>query len=133
MKQITLFLILYLSLGHFSVAFGQANWNSHYEDKNVKIEYKLMDCTDKPNDTDFKFYQIRLENKTKREINVQYNIGDTSEENFKSFILKSSEVKLGSCDDMGSGLLQFLDNNKKTTGKSISKTLLISNIKTYEL
>lgn len=92
-----------------------------------------MDCTDKPNDTDFKFYQIRLENKTKREINVQYNIGDTSEENFKSFILKSSEVKLGSCDDMGSGLLQFLDNNKKTTGKSISKTLLISNIKTYEL
>lgn len=134
MRKIIFFLILYLSLGHFSLAYSQAKWNSHYEDKNVKIEYQLADCIDRANDTDFKFYLIRLENKTNHQINVQYYIGESvTEENYKSFVLKPSEVKTGNCNEMGSGLLQFLENNKKSSGKNVKTIVLISNIKTYEL
>jgi hypothetical protein len=141
MRCISITLLLYLLMVNFNLAFSQAKWSPHYEDKNVKIEYKLADCNDRTNDLNFSYYVLRIENKTKSKINVQFEtvkqtgplLKEIKEENRNSFILKPSEVREGNCTSTQKELRQFVRNNKEVNNKSKDKELVILNIKTYEL
>lgn len=142
MKQIlkiTLFLLLYSSLGLLNSALAQSSWKTHFEDGKVKIEYRIADCSDRVNDTDFSYYVMRFVNKTKSQLNVQFDTSkkvdstDVEIENFNSFILKPSEIREGNCNSKEREVRFFAKNSKDIKNISDEKPLLILNIKTYEL
>lgn len=139
MKKTTITLIFYLLLAHFNVALGQNKWLTHSENEQVKIEYRIADCKDRVNDTDFSFYVLRFKNKTKKQLNVQFDnvkkLGESNvrDENFYSFILKPSEIREGNCNSQEKELRQFFKENKDSKEISMEKPLLILNVKTYEM
>ena len=140
MRCISSTLLLFLLMVNFNLAFSQAKWSPHFEDKNVKIEYRLAECNDKANDVNFSYYLLRFENKTKSEINVQFESNKLKNalqklkvEDYNSFTLKPSEVREGNCNTREKELKQFVRNNKELKNKAADKELVILNIRTYEL
>lgn len=137
-SKITINVCFYVLLCFFNSACGQVSWKTHFEDKNVKIQYRLSNCKDKINDTDFSFYVFRFENKTKSKVNVQFDtsqknsIEKLQDENYNSFILNSLQVREGDCNSIEKELKQFARNNLDDN-KTDEFQLIILNIKTYEL
>ena len=127
-------LMAWLLLGYFSVA-AQAHWASSYEDKQVKIEYLLADCNDSQNGFSFQYYFLRIKNKTNRQVNVQYllgnpGVGASEDEMTANLILKPNEILTGDCTTEGN--LKFFSKDNKSD-KSKSTLFSISKIKTYAL
>lgn len=140
MKQITLSFLLYLLFGLFNTAYGQTGWKTHFENEKVKIEYRIADCNDKANDINFSYYVLRFENKTKSQLNLQFESGlaknplnqNLRVEDYNSLILKPSEIKEGNCQSQEKELRQFFKDNKAIDRKSSENLIVILNVKTYE-
>jgi hypothetical protein len=141
MKQITCMVFFLLLLGQLNCAYGQAKWTTHFENEKVKISYRLADCNDRANDVNFSYYVLLFENKTKKQLNIQFETKDpknlldqnVKSEDYNSFILKPSETREGDCNSSAKELRQFYRNNKDLSETAKDKSLLILNVKTYEL
>lgn len=137
-SKITINVGLYVLLCFFNSAFSQVSWKTHFEDKSVKIQYRLAECKDKINDVDFSFYVVRFENKTKSKLNVQFDSAkknsneELQNENYHSFILNPLQVREGKCNSMEKELKQFAKNNLDSNNTNEFQLILL-NIKTYEL
>ncbi|PVW16423.1 hypothetical protein [Marixanthomonas spongiae] len=129
--------LLVLSMALISYgSYSQDSWKSYYEDSKVKIEYQLADCNDAANGFNFKYYLLRVANKTQESLVVQYVLEpskhvSTTAEHSNRFILAPSEVRKGNCTAKNKSLTYFAKDNKDVA--KTPKPIIISKIHAYAL
>lgn len=108
---------------------AQSEWKNYFEDEQIKIEYQLSDCSDERNDFQFHYYVLKIENKKKDAINVQFDFSSrsTEEEHF-SITMKSRAVLVGSCTSKEAFLKKFVDVKKLPL-----ESFNLFNLRVYEL
>jgi hypothetical protein len=132
MKHTVLIALITLSFG-VSKLWGQEVWSTTFEDDLVKIEYRLADCEDIKNDLSFSYYLLRIQNKSRKKVNVRFAQGEQrNDENLKNLIVAPLEVLRGECTTPNSNLRIFAKDNRDNQ-RVAKKPFQISKITTYAL
>ena len=91
-------------------AFALDEWTTFKEEEAYSISYRRVHCDDIMNGVSFDFFAIRLENKSDKELNLQWFSspeGD-KDENYVSLILAPGEVMQGNCGSYANNHLMVL-------------------------
>lgn len=85
-------------------------WTTFKEEEAYSISYRRVHCDDIMNGVAFDFFAIRLENKSDKELNLQWfrSPEGGSDENYVSIILAPGEVMQGNCGSYANNHLMVL-------------------------
>ena len=128
-------MLLLITLFSFNFSNLDDQWETYFENKNIKISYKDTLCDDIQNGFSFYYYLIRIENKTDETFVVNFFLGEEknqNEENKVAFVLNPHETKSGSCNYNPTQLKLFKSENKSNKS-NFSKIFSLSNITTVEV
>lgn len=125
--------LLFISL-IFNLTFEDNQWVSYFENDQIEISYKVTTCEYKKYQIIDEYYLIKIKNKTSETLVINFHKGNQTVENDEdkiAFVLKSKEIKEGSCSN-SLGLNIF---KKKLLGQNkISPVNFnLSNIKIIEV
>lgn len=138
----TKFIIVFFSwLSFLNGTVENDKWSSYYEDENVKISYQFSDCSDQSNNLHLRFCFLKIENKTTRQINIQYEVGNEDPSHKKSVygkqtvdysvVLAPKEIQIGDCSSIN-GALKIYVKNIKQDGDIPDVNCQILNIKIFK-
>jgi len=107
----------------------------YFENDKIQISYEEILCEDIKNGVSFEYYQIKVENKTKETLVINFYLGEAdkkTEENKVAFVLNPFETKVGSCSYQPIKLMLF--KNERLTHKSTTAMPFnLNNIETFEV
>ncbi|MDF9798666.1 hypothetical protein OKW21_003929 [Catalinimonas alkaloidigena] len=85
-------------------------WTTFKEEEAYSISYRRIHCDDFMNGVAFDFFAIRLENKSDKELNLQWfsSPEEDSNENYVSILLAPGEVMQGNCGSYANNHLMVL-------------------------
>lgn len=96
-------------------AWAVDGWTTFKDEEAYSISFQRIYCDDSSNGVAFDFYAIRLENKSDRQLNLQwFNTSedtDRKDENYVSLILAPGEIQQGNCGHYASTPLMVLAKN----------------------
>jgi|Wag4MinimDraft_19_1082662.scaffolds.fasta_scaffold11963_2 hypothetical protein len=120
---------------------SEEKWMVYHESEKIKIEYRLAECHDIPNDVHYAYYLLRVTNKTTKKMNIGLVLGEgdasattitlKDQEHYRSLILAPGEVLESDCEGKNRDLRIFAKELKKTDAQPA--TIKISKIREYEL
>lgn len=132
MRHTVLIALITLLFG-VSKSWGQEVWSTTFENEQVKIEYRLAGCEDIKNDLSFSYYLLRIQNKTRKKVNVRFAQGEQqNDENLTNLIVAPLETLQGDCTIPNSDLRIFAKDNRDNR-RVVKKPFQISKITTYAL